>query len=464
MKKFWIGLCFAIIFLGGCGSDEKNEKKPVSSEKQTEKIDEVEEAEQVTQPAEEYTSKEVKYYEIKDPGRELTDLEKELLRHPGIFSGEQYDETKVNEVLDQFPDNLTPEQYVEELKYLFTEDYHEELETLLHFDSNVEVNIDRPDESIDTPEIKKAHFAILIDASGSMKALSGKKTRMEAAKEAVLEFAEQIPEEATISMRVYGHKGSGSDADKKLSCSSTENVYNGTFDKSKFQTSLQKVQPAGWTPIGLVLEKVKEDIPKDADDVVVYVVSDGIETCGGNPVKAAKDLTSNDIETVVNIIGFDVDNEGQKLLKEVASAGKGEFTYVSSERDLKEYMKAQYEEIKLEWIKWKNEGMVETVKVKNEKVMLAIKTKKNMEQKAIREKQRMEKAQNYLKKKFSEYGHPISEVYSMISEYCSPKFKYAGEIGSRAYRESVESGAKQFEEYKEEGEEKIKEMDEKRNK
>src|SRR5690606_25933151 len=256
-----------------------------------------------------------------------------------------------------------------------------------------------------------------------MKAMSGKKTRMEAAKEAVLEFAEQIPEEATISMRVYGHKGSGSDADKKLSCSSTENFYHGTFDKNNFQNALQKVQPAGWTPIGLVLEKVKEDIPKDANDVVVYVVSDGIETCGGDPVKAAKNLASDDIETVVNIIGFDVDNEGQKLLKEVASAGKGEFTYVSSERDLKEYMKAQYEEIKLEWIKWKNEGMVETIKVKNEKVMLAINTKKNMEQKAIREKQRMEKAQNYLKKRFNEYGHPISEVYSLISEYCSPKFK-----------------------------------------
>nr|WP_249306088.1 VWA domain-containing protein [Lederbergia citrea] len=191
---------------------------------------------------------------------------------------------------------------------------------------------------------------------------------MEAAKAAVMDFAKQVPENATISMRVYGHKGSGSDADKKLSCSSTENFYNGNFDDQKFQKSLDKVKPAGWTPIGLALDSVKEDIPENTDDVVVYVVSDGIETCGGDPVKAAEDLVASDIETVVNIIGFDVDdNEGQKLLKEVATAGKGEFTYVNSERDMKRYMRAQYEEIQKRWREWKEAGKLQAREMKEEK-------------------------------------------------------------------------------------------------
>ncbi|MBW8350705.1 hypothetical protein K0H71_14805 [Bacillus sp. IITD106] len=37
---------------------------------------------------------------------------------------------------------------------------------------------------------------------------------------------------------------------------------------------------------------------------------DGIETYSGDPVKAAKSLASDAIETVVDIIGFDVDNVG----------------------------------------------------------------------------------------------------------------------------------------------------------
>lgn len=457
MKKFWWSLFILGILLGGCSSSEKEKPKMTSSEEQTEDNDAAAESEK------DYKPKEVKYYQIEAPGRELTDLEQEMLRYPGIYSGDQYDEAKVNGALDQLPDNLTAEQYMEELKYLLTEDYHEELETLLHFDPNVEVDIDRPDESVDTPLLKKAHYAILIDASGSMKAMSGNKTRMEAAKEAVMEFAEQVPEGATISMRVYGHKGSGSDADKKLSCSSSENFYNSTFDSGKFQKSLNRVKPAGWTPIGLALEKVKEDIPEDADDVVVYVVSDGIETCNGDPVKAAEELVANDIETVVNIIGFDVDNEGQKLLKEVTSAGNGEFTYVSSERDLKKYMRSQYEEIQKAWREWKEEGKKQAHDLKEEKKALAYDTKENMKEKSRREKERMKKAQAYLKEKYDDYDHPASQMFSIVVDYGNAKWRYAVDVANKAWRESVDSGNEKWREYVDEGNEKIRETIDKKN-
>lgn len=149
MKKLWMGIVTATLFLSGCSSDKTEE---ISAEEQAENV---EETEQKAQLVEEYTPKKVNYFEIADPGRELSELEQELLREPGIFSGDAYDEVKVNEALDQFPDDLTPEQYVEELKYLFTEDYHDELETLLHFDPTVDVDLARPDESVAEFELKK---------------------------------------------------------------------------------------------------------------------------------------------------------------------------------------------------------------------------------------------------------------------------------------------------------------------
>lgn len=96
------------------------------------------------------------------------------------------------------------------------------METLIHFDPTVSVNIERPDVSIDAPTLKKAHYAILIDASGSMMARVGNKTRMDAAKEAVNEFAGNVPENATLSFRVYRHKGSNQEKDKTVSCGSSE--------------------------------------------------------------------------------------------------------------------------------------------------------------------------------------------------------------------------------------------------
>src|SRR5690606_15142800 len=102
-----------------------------------------------------------------------------------------------------------------------------------------------------------------------------------------------------------------------------------------------------------------------------------------------KNLVSADIQTVVNIIGFDVDNEGQKLLKEVASAGNGEFTYVNSEQDLKKYMRAQYEEIQKKWLEWKEAGKEQAYDIKEEKKALAYDTKESMKEKSNREKERM---------------------------------------------------------------------------
>jgi Ca-activated chloride channel homolog len=456
-----MGLVMLALVLSACSKDES---QPAQAEPEEPKTEETTKGEKDEKPKEEaYTPKEVPYYEIEGVERELTELEQEMLRHPGILSGDNYDEAKVQEALDQLPDDLTKEQYVEELKYLLTEDYHQEIETLLTFDSTIEVDIDRPDETVDAPTLKTAHYALLVDASGSMAARVGGKTRMEAAKEAVMEFAEQVPENATISLRVYGHKGSNSNADKGLSCDSTEVLYNSSFEAAGFQNALSQVKPVGWTPIALGLQMVKGDIPEGTDDVVVYVVSDGIETCNGDPVQEAKNLVSSDIQTVVNIIGFDVDNEGQKLLKEVASAGNGEFTYVNSEQDLKKYMRAQYEEIQKRWLEWKEAGKQQAYDIKEEKKKLAYDTKESMKEKSTREKERMKEAQAYLKERFEDYDHPARKMFSDIVDYGNAKWRYAVDNGNRLWREAVDNGNREWREYVDEGNEKIRETIDKKN-
>ena len=57
-------------------------------------------------------------------------------------------------------------------------------------------------------------IAIILDASGSMKNVQGGKILMEIAKESIQEFASNLPDHAHISLRIYGHKGTGSDQDK----------------------------------------------------------------------------------------------------------------------------------------------------------------------------------------------------------------------------------------------------------
>lgn len=460
VKKFWLAslALFILFFLAACSEDKANSESP--EEKQPEVKDE-EKVEEIP----EYEEKEVEYYEIENTyGRELTEIEKKLLRKPGEFSGDHYDEQKVKEKLDQLPGDLTSEQYFNEILYLLHEDFHKEVETFVNFDSTVDVNITRPDETVDTPTLKTTHYALLIDASGSMAGQVGGKTKMETAKEAVQEFASNIPGNATISLRVYGHKGTGNDSDKALSCSSTEKLYGGHYDEQQLKTAVNSIKPAGWTPIGLALNSVYEDIPEGTDDVIVYVVSDGIETCDGDPVASAKKLAGSNIQTVVNIIGFDVDNEGQKLLKEVADAGNGQFTYVNSEKEFKKYMREQYEQIQKQWFEWKEAGKKEAFELKEEKKKLAFDTKESVKEKSDRQKERMKNAQDYLKEKYpDDYDHPVRDTWGMIIDYAGDVWSYGVDTGNDAWSESVENGNNEWSDYVNEGNEKIRETIEKKN-
>jgi len=464
VKKLIGLLLCSLIVLVGCSAKEeapisaeaqtKAEKKPA---KPTEQEDSSETGESGYEPAV------AEYYEMEGVDRELTDVEKELLRKPGIYAGEQYDEQKVQEALRQLPGDLTKEEYLNEMLHLLGEDYYEGMKTYLTFDPTVKVDLERPDGKVEKPTLKKAHYAILIDASGSMKAKAGGKTRMESAKEAVLDFAKQIPEDATVSMRVYGHKGSGNRSEKELSCTSTESFYNGKFDEGAFREALGKVQPAGWTPIGLVLDTVKEDIPAEADEAVVYVVSDGIETCGGDPVKAASDLVAGNVQTVVNIIGYDVDSEGQNLLKKVADAGNGEFIYVNSEKELRKYMKEQYEIIQQQWWEWKEAGKEDAWTQKEDLKDAAWSAKETLKAQVIREKERLVDARQFLRDTFDD-NDSIIQLSSYIIDQKVKKYNYVIMKGQELYNESIQNGQKEYHDVIKEGQKNYYETIQEKNK
>lgn len=204
----------------------------------------------------------------------------------------------------------------------------------------------------------KEHYniEIILDASGSMANYVGSKTRMELAKDAIRDFVSQIPEEANVSLRVYGHVGTGSEADKAASCSEVDEVYErGSYDQGSFEKALGEFEPAGWTPVAGALESAEDSfkgLDNKANTNLIYLVSDGIETCGGDPVAVAKSFAESEISPIINVIGFNVDAEAQKQLKQVAKEANGIFSNVTSGEQLTEEFK-QSEKVLQNWKSWK---------------------------------------------------------------------------------------------------------------
>ncbi|WP_314305552.1 VWA domain-containing protein [Brevibacillus parabrevis] len=360
--KVLIAALGLMVILHACSSDE-----PSSTQEPTTPPEAVSN-EQVEQPVnqEQKPSKEEQIASLKallpEGATKIPETAAEIARFPiGRYAGSNYSEheQELQTFLQELPAIENPDQEVVGMYYmallgLFAEDYPDP-ERLIE-DIKM-ASFGSPD--IDDPRFQfkeQYNVEIILDASGSMAGRMDGKSKMDAAKEAIKAFAETLPKEANVALRVYGNEGSGKESDKALSCSSSELVYQlQKYDAGKLAASLNQFQPTGWTPIAHSLQEAEKDLSQLAGDKntnLIFLVSDGIETCGGDPVAAAKQLADSNITPVLNVIGFDVDGEGQKQLKAVAEAARGRYVSIRDKKGLQdEFSKAK--EIADEWYKWR---------------------------------------------------------------------------------------------------------------
>ncbi|RNA70121.1 vWA domain-containing protein [Alteribacter keqinensis] len=354
-----------IVLLSACSSDADQEVVEDGATEEENTAVEEEESDEANQEeaaaeGEANEPEEPEYYEIEDLSRELTDIEEKLMRMPGPYHGDDFDADAVMEELSHIDENTSEDEAFQAILNLIHEPYYEDVEQVIAFNPEIEVDSETPEEEAPEDELPStSHFSILLDASGSMNARNQSGTRMDEAKEAIEAFVGTLPENSTTSLRVYGHEGDNTNAGKELSCSSTETIYHGETDADALSEVLDDVDAVGWTPIAQAIEDSQEDIPEDATDVIVYIVSDGIETCGGDPVKAAEELVDQDIEPIINIIGFQVEDDDYQSLIDVAEAGNGEFTFVDSKQELEDYWEEEYRRMMDAWDEWKRAAMDE---------------------------------------------------------------------------------------------------------
>ena len=98
---------------------------------------------------------------------------------------------------------------------------------------------------------------------------------------------------------------------------------------------LQDFEAQGMTPLAASLQQAKEDFVFEAPRVnSIVMLSDGIETCGGDPCKLVEDLKAQGINFTIHVIGLDVDDPTRQQLSCIAQAGGGTYHDARSQQDL----------------------------------------------------------------------------------------------------------------------------------
>lgn len=169
--------------------------------------------------------------------------------------------------------------------------------------------------------------ALIIDASGSMQArLKTGERRIEAAKKAVKALIEETDDEIRLALRAYGHQSHR----RKKNCRDTQLLTRFApigHNRDDVIARAEGLTAQGYTPISLVLELAAKDLgaEREAASRVVVLVSDGKETCEGDPCAVVKALTEADASLVVHTIGFAVDVAARYQLQCIARYGRGTY-------------------------------------------------------------------------------------------------------------------------------------------
>ncbi len=174
---------------------------------------------------------------------------------------------------------------------------------------------------------------IVVDASNSMWGQIDGVSKMEIAKTTLNEVSYWLPDDFDLALRAYGNTSS---SDKNNCADSSLLVPFGEQNREYIRHAIAGLRPTGQTPIAYALNQAAGDFGSLQSDRTLVLVSDGIESCGGDPVTAAYALRQQGI--VVHLIGFGLGNaadEDAASLQAVANASGGRYVTAGSAEELK---------------------------------------------------------------------------------------------------------------------------------
>lgn len=179
-------------------------------------------------------------------------------------------------------------------------------------------------------ETTSTGLEIIVDVSGSMNEVIDGKSKMNIAKEVLTSTINSIPDTSYVGLRVYGHQGTVA----QKNCTDTQLLVPiSKINKAELISKVNSLTPNGWTLIDYSLRQAKNDFHPDYGKVII-LISDGEETCGGDPCVAIKELKNSGFDVAVHTVGFDVGDVAEKQLQCIAEATGGEYKSAKNASEL----------------------------------------------------------------------------------------------------------------------------------
>jgi hypothetical protein len=179
--------------------------------------------------------------------------------------------------------------------------------------------------------VGNAGVELILDASGSMLQRLDGKRRIVIAKEVLAKaVTDHIPPGTPVALRVFGHK-------QPNACRTDLEIPLAPLDPGKTVAVINGIQAMNLakTPIADSLAAVESDLAGVQGRAAIVLVTDGEETCEGDPAAAIEALQAKGIDVNLNIVGFAIgDKELESQFADWAKLGGGRYFSANNQQGL----------------------------------------------------------------------------------------------------------------------------------
>lgn len=174
--------------------------------------------------------------------------------------------------------------------------------------------------SLSGPASAAGNLLFILDASGSMRAKVDGTPKIDIAKSTLGKLIGDLPPDTKVGLMAYGHR-------ENSSCTDVETLLAvGHATPAAVSAKLAQIEPKGKTPIAYALKQAAADfVGFESGPNNIVLISDGIETCGGDPCAVAGKLAKSNVNVRVNVVGFTISQKDRKQLECIARLGKGRY-------------------------------------------------------------------------------------------------------------------------------------------
>lgn len=173
-----------------------------------------------------------------------------------------------------------------------------------------------------------SNLLFILDASGSMWGRVDGEPKIVVAKDVMSRLVRQLPDDAKAGLIAYGHH-------RKGDCMDIESlVALGPLDRDAMIRQIQGLNAIGMTPLTASVEQAIEQLRQSEQSASVVLVSDGLESCGGDPCEAVRAARQSGVDFRLHVVGFDLGDTDTAQLQCMAEAGGGRFFSASNADEL----------------------------------------------------------------------------------------------------------------------------------